>query len=135
MLCAVVNKMSLLSIYQLLTKFPIALIVYRLWRSQRLMEPGRNNFKLLPVMVMVIESGAIYSSALVCVVVTYTSRNNEQYIILDFVRSFSLSVVSRAESYHIVYSTAPIADGKSISIFLEYEQLNENIYTRASSSP
>jgi hypothetical protein len=64
-----------------------ALIVYRLWRSQRLMEPGRNNFKLLPVMVMVIESGAIYSSALVCVVVTYTSRNNEQYIILDFLPS------------------------------------------------
>jgi hypothetical protein len=41
---------------------------------------------------MVIDSGAIYSSALISVVVTYTSGNNAQYITIDSVRSESLSL-------------------------------------------
>jgi hypothetical protein len=38
-------------------------------------------------MVMIIESGAIYSSALISVIATYATGNNAQYIIVDFVSS------------------------------------------------
>src|ERR1700728_2792916 len=106
MLSALVCNISSFSIFDQLANenFPIALIVYRIWGSRRLIEAGRKNAAFLPLMVMVIESGAIYSSGLIAVVVTYTSGNKAQYIILDFVRSGSLSVcVCRVETLnHII---------------------------------
>jgi hypothetical protein len=42
---------------------------------------------LLPVMVMIIESGAVYSAALISIIAAYALGNNSQYIIVDFVRS------------------------------------------------
>jgi hypothetical protein len=38
-------------------------------------------------MVMVIESGAVYSVSSICLIAMYAAKNNVQYIILDFVRS------------------------------------------------
>jgi len=74
------------------------LIVYRIWRSQRQVEPACKNSTFLPVMVMIIESGAIYSAALISVVVTYSAGHSAQYVLLDFLPSligvvFTLIVV------------------------------------------
>ena len=98
MLSAAVCHIYLLGIHQPQTEFPLGLIIYRIWRSQRLIEQGR---ALLPIMVMIIESGAIYSAALISVIVIYTSGNNTQFLLLDFVRS-GLFVISCAESRYIV---------------------------------
>ena len=88
---------------------------------------------LLPVLVMVVESAAIYSSALISVIAVYAAGNNAQYIVLDLVRTWSLSVTSfRAQSYCAVNPAAHIPDRKPIGISLKF---NQHLYTRASSSP
>ena len=38
-------------------------------------------------MVIIIESGAVYSAAMISIIAAYASGNNSQYIIVDFVRS------------------------------------------------
>ena len=40
-------------------------------------------------MIIIIESGAIYSAALISAIATYATGNNAQYIVIDFV-SFDL---------------------------------------------
>jgi hypothetical protein len=87
------------------------------------MKQARMNSPFLPVMVMVVESGAIYSSTLLAVIVTYAAGNNAQFIILDSVRSGSFSL-TRLVLNHIVflYPAAHIVDRMSISIILEYRQ-------------
>ena len=42
---------------------------------------------LLPVMIIIIESGAIYSAALVSGIAAYAAGNNALYVITDFVCS------------------------------------------------
>jgi hypothetical protein len=81
-------------------EFPIGLIIYRIWRCQRLVEPARRNSALLPVMIMVVESGAVYSTALISVVITFSTGHSAQYVLLDFVRSVSL--LSRLVLNHII---------------------------------
>ncbi|KIM75047.1 hypothetical protein PILCRDRAFT_827604 [Piloderma croceum F 1598] len=64
-----------------------AMIAFRIWQSQQRFKEARATSRLFPVMVMIIESGAIYSSALISVIATYATGNNAQYIIVDFVPS------------------------------------------------
>jgi len=63
------------------------LIAFRIWRSQRLLKQARVHSTLLPVMVMIVESGAIYSAALISIIAAFASGNNSQYIIIDFLPS------------------------------------------------
>jgi hypothetical protein len=63
------------------------MIAFRIWQSQQRFKEAQATSRLFPVMVMIIESGAIYSSALISVIATYATGNNAQYIIVDFVSS------------------------------------------------
>jgi len=63
------------------------LIAFRIWRSQRLLRETRLHSTLLPVMVMIIESGALYAAALISIIAAYAAGSNSQYIIVDFLTS------------------------------------------------
>ena len=54
---------------------------------------------LLPVMIIVIESGAIYSAALVSGIAAYAAENNALYVITDFVRS---GITLRLSSFMLI---------------------------------
>jgi hypothetical protein len=54
---------------------------------------------LLPVMIIVIESGAIYSAALVSDLAAYAAGNNALYVINDSVRS---GITLRLSSFMLI---------------------------------
>ncbi|KAJ7108547.1 hypothetical protein C8R44DRAFT_635915 [Mycena epipterygia] len=69
------------------------LIAFRIWRAQRPVRPIVQHSALRPFMVVVIESGAIYSAALLSMLVVYASGSVGQYPALDYVRlTVSLAV-------------------------------------------
>jgi hypothetical protein len=57
-------------------------------------------------MIIIIESGALYSIALICFIATYASATNAQYITLDFVRSESHFVYPFVEPSHVFFSSS-----------------------------
>ncbi|KDQ52237.1 hypothetical protein JAAARDRAFT_198413 [Jaapia argillacea MUCL 33604] len=64
-----------------------ACITYKIWARGRSLG-GQNGYiqtSLSPVMVIVIESGALYSSAVLCQLVTYLVGSNGQNIIIDMI--------------------------------------------------
>jgi len=63
----------------LLTTF---LMVYRIWRVN-IGVAGMSSNSLWPVMAIILESGAIYSATLLCLLATYASGSFAQYICLD----------------------------------------------------
>jgi len=68
----------------------IGLIAIRIWRVNKLsMSLGASS--LMPVMLVIIESGAIYSAALTYALATYFARSWVEYILVDAVRG----VISR----------------------------------------
>jgi len=74
------------------------LIAVRIWRGQMMMRQARLQSNLMPIMVTLVESGAIYAAALLSVIVTYATKNNAQYIVLDLLTSligivFSLIII------------------------------------------
>src|SRR5882762_3790394 len=63
----------------------IGLIAIRIWRVNKLsMSVGASS--LMPVLLVIIESGAIYSAALTTVLATYLAQSRVQYILADAVR-------------------------------------------------
>ena len=75
---------------------------------------------------MVIESGAIYSCALISAIATYASGNNAQYIVIDFVsylfRSCSTNLFT--DSYCGIYLTGAIVDRKFNYLIFRRSKLN-----------
>lgn len=59
------------------------LIVYRIWRVNIGVTALGQNHSLWPVMAVVLESGAVYSSTLLLLLMTYVSGSFAQYIALD----------------------------------------------------
>jgi hypothetical protein len=65
------------------------LFVFRIWRNQRLMKQTFGHHStLFPVMIVVIESAVIYSSALIATIATYAAGNSSQFITIDLVRYY-----------------------------------------------
>jgi len=58
------------------------LIVYRIWRVN-IGVAGINSHSLWPVMAIILESGALYSATLLCLLATYATGSFAQYICLD----------------------------------------------------
>lgn len=73
----------------------IALVACKIWRSQKALSSVNLKSSLTPVMITVVESGAIYSAALLSVTVAYATKNNGQYAALDFVRYLCFSLWSQ----------------------------------------
>ena len=75
------------------------LVAYRLWRINR---EGfkRSNRRLHPVLLITVESGAVYSAALLVLLILYKTDSWFQYVILDAVSNppsfFSLKFVTDA---------------------------------------
>ena len=95
------------------------------------------NSALLPIMVIVMESGAVYSAAMIAIITTYASGDNSQYIIVDFV-SYHLSPrSSKLILNHIIHRTVTVTDRQSSRHISQYPHLYSTIIfaTRASSSP
>jgi len=65
-----------------------ALVAWRIWWSQKALSNAQLPSSLTPVMITVVESGAIYSTALIAVMVAYATKTNGQYAALDFVDHF-----------------------------------------------
>ena len=76
------------------------LLVVRIWRSQRRLKTFGHHSALFPVMIVVIESAAIYSSALIATIATSAARSNLQFIALDPVRYEYSLIITCAESHH-----------------------------------
>jgi hypothetical protein len=60
------------------------LIVYRIWRVN-IGVAGVGAGSLWPVMTIILESGALYSANLLCLLATYASGSFSQYICIDIV--------------------------------------------------
>ena len=62
----------------------LVLIAFQIIRSQRQVKLYGQGNHLIPVLVVVIESAAIYSAVLTSLVTVYLLNSNAQYLILDF---------------------------------------------------
>lgn len=91
------------------------LISFRIWRSQRLLKQAGMSSTLLPVMIIVIESGAIYSAALVSGLATYAAGNNALYVINDFIPSL-LGIVFTTVIIRVALGTSSNGGGSPQSL-------------------
>ncbi|TFY71110.1 hypothetical protein EVG20_g1884 [Dentipellis fragilis] len=57
-------------------------IVWKIWRAGNFRQSGS---RLLPVLIVIIETGALYTSNLIAFLVVYLSNSNGQYIALDLI--------------------------------------------------
>jgi hypothetical protein len=90
------------------------LLVFRIWRSQRLLKKTFGHHStLFQVMIVVIESAAICSSALIAAIATYAAGGHSQFIIMDLVRCEYLLSSLVLNHIIIIYSSADIAGRKS----------------------
>ncbi|KAF8625050.1 hypothetical protein AX15_005580 [Amanita polypyramis BW_CC] len=62
------------------------LVAYKLWRINH-EEFRRSSRRLYPVLLVIVESGAIYSAALLVLLILYKSDSWFQYVIVDTVRT------------------------------------------------
>ncbi|KIP06649.1 hypothetical protein PHLGIDRAFT_118788 [Phlebiopsis gigantea 11061_1 CR5-6] len=60
-----------------------SLIAYSIWRVDKIVSRASPTTMLSPVMLLIIESGAVYAFALLLLTVFYTRDSNAQFIILD----------------------------------------------------
>ncbi|GJJ13097.1 hypothetical protein Clacol_007347 [Clathrus columnatus] len=62
-----------------------SLIAFRIWRSTHKLEryAGRQEQSLMPVVIIIIESGAIYSVSCLTLLISYILGSNAQYPALD----------------------------------------------------
>lgn len=65
------------------------LVAYRLWQINN-KGIKRSNKRLYPVLLLIVESGAIYSAALLVLLILYKSDSWFQYVILDAVSTTPL---------------------------------------------
>lgn len=87
---------------------PSVLISYRIWSVDRAAGKYRHTASTLkPVLIVVIESGAIYSTTLITLLAVYLSHNWAHFIVLDLVSLFwfapsllAANFVAPAHSYH-----------------------------------
>ena len=88
-------------------------------------------------MVIVMESGAVYSATLIAIITTYALGDNSQYIIVDFVGYHISPRSSKLILNHIIQCTVTITDRQSTRHISQYPHLYSTIIfaTRASSSP
>lgn len=63
------------------------LLAYRIWTVKRGTRHFSTSNSLTPLLRVVIESGAIYSMAVTCALITFVSKSNGVYVILDMVGS------------------------------------------------
>ena len=68
----------------------LVLIALKIWLHERRSSAiiALRSRTLVPVMVTVVESGAIYSTTLLALFIAYLSESWAHYIILDMVRRF-----------------------------------------------
>lgn len=69
------------------TDAPKGLLAYRIWqvKNQSARFASTNN-PLSPILRVVIESGAIYSMTITTALITFVSKSNGVYVVLDMVR-------------------------------------------------
>ncbi len=67
----------------------LGLVAYRLWKINN-KGIKRSNKRLYPVLLLIVESGAIYSAALLVLLILYKSDSWFQYVILDAVSTTPL---------------------------------------------
>ena len=81
----------------------LAIVVYRIWAINRdsIVFVGTS---LRPIMLLVIESGAIYSATLTLLLILYKVQSWFQYVILDAVCSVSISFRALPDALYENYS-------------------------------
>ncbi|OJA18165.1 hypothetical protein AZE42_10619 [Rhizopogon vesiculosus] len=67
------------------------LIARRIYRTRRFMSGGLA--ALLPIFIVILESGALYAMSVVALIVTLLTRSNGQYIVLDIVAPIMVSLL------------------------------------------
>lgn len=72
-------------------KYHPALIAVKVWKINSFSSRFIIGHSLTPVMLVVIESGAIYSCTLIALLVSYLTKSWAQYLILDWVKPRALS--------------------------------------------
>lgn len=75
----------------------LVLIAGRVWRVNR-MNNGRPGKDLAAPIVIIIESGAVYSLSLIIYIVTFATRNNSQIIMLDMVTQLIVSLLHYSDT-------------------------------------
>lgn len=64
------------------------LVAYRIWYINRKQLVASRNRRLRPLMLLIVESGAIYSATLLVLLILYNADSWFQYVILDSVSSY-----------------------------------------------
>lgn len=60
-----------------------SLIAWRIYRTRRFMSDGFAMY--LPILIVIVESGAIYATGVLSILLAYLSGSNGQYTVLDAV--------------------------------------------------
>ena len=68
-----------------------ALIAWRIYRTRRFMPDGLT--ALLPVLIVIVESGALYATTVLALLVTFLTGSNGQYTVLDIVTPIVVSLL------------------------------------------
>ena len=67
----------------------IGLLAFRIWQVKRQSRQFLGSNALSPLLRVVIESGAIYSMTVTAALITFVTKSNGVYVVLDIVRSSS----------------------------------------------
>lgn len=62
------------------------LLAFRIWHVKRQSSKYLNHNRLTPILRVVIESGAIYSFTITAALITFVTKSNGVYVLLDMVR-------------------------------------------------
>jgi len=116
------------------------LISFRIWRGQRRLKQAGMSSTLLPVMIIVIESGAIYSSGLISALAAYASGNNSQYIIRDFLPSligivFTTIIIRVALGISSNGGSPQLPKARAIPNFLKAPDRSSSFFMKSMASP
>ncbi len=72
----------------------LVLIAFRLIQSYRSVAPYSQSKRLISTLIIIVESAAIYSSALTALVTLYLLGSNGQYVTLDMTAPIIVSFIS-----------------------------------------
>ena len=64
-----------------------ALLAFRIWSTNRAVAHPRTHNTLQPIMVTIIECGALYAVTLIILLATYETKSNGAYVVVDIVSS------------------------------------------------
>lgn len=89
--CCHMVEMALIQSF-LVTSTRTGLLAFRIWRIQKDMVDNAVRRNLIPLIAIIVESGAVYAVAVLVLLAIYAARSWAEYMILDILPSLIVSL-------------------------------------------